>query len=164
LLRLWRNDHHQVFKGKFSSGATPKLSKDLKAPESPVNLLKANKKIKKSLFSSNMPKGRKEDDEYCKENLGDSFNMALEPEFSKDRTPSPKRKTKDHFNTMSIKKERKIFNKMMDLDMDEECCGEEMRYMTTSKVSKSGPLELNVNSRFVNDYEVIEVTKEIKTF
>ncbi len=156
---LWRNDHQQVFKGKFSTGATPKISKDFKATQSPNSGKKANKKIKKSLFCDGPDCQNHKTYDFPKENLGDSFNMTLEPNSYKERTPSPKKKsTKDHFNTMSIKKERKIFNKREDLDpMNGECYEQNVRYMTTTKPKMNDANESNTNSRFVNDYDILEV-------
>ena len=159
LISLWRNDHHQVFKGKFSSGATPKLNKEFKSPDSPI-LQRNSKKVKKSLFAENYDSKNSnstkniEKCDFLKENFGDSFNM------SRERTPSPKKKIgKDHYNTMSIKKERKIFNKRDDLEQmngEEEEIVIDQRYMTTIK-PKTNNETCGFSSRFVNDYEIIEV-------
>lgn len=106
---------------------------------------------------------RKADESY-KENIYDAVNMNMvnmniELDYSREHTPSPKAKTnsKEHYNTMSIKKERKIFNKNMDLDEDDEYCTQDMRFLTNMKPNKSDPCEPIASSRFVSDYEIIEV-------
>lgn len=165
MISLWRNDNYQVFKGKYSSGATPKL-KQIKLLESPISSAIANKKIKKSLFCNNEVKNNPIDFtkenlaiDFAKENFGDSFNMNLETETSREKTPSPKKRYhEDHYNTMSIKKERKIFDKREDLEMKDDYEHEDYRFMTTSKVKMNNLNEINQCSRFVNDYEIIEVT------
>lgn len=156
---MWRNDSHHVFKGKFSSGATPKL----KSFDSDVfHIPKINKKVKKSLFSNQFkePQSKKFLD-FSKENLGDCNNYCQEQiDFSRDRTPSPKKKNTNHFNTMSIKKERKIFDKREDIDMacEDDFYKADMRFMSTVK-QKNYPEVKNCPSRFVNDYEILEVFK-----
>ena len=76
-----------------------------------------------------------------------------------ERTPSPKgHKIKDYaYNTMSIKRERKIFNKNTDLEMEYSSDSDfdgDSRYMSSTQKSKKNS---GSYSRFINDYEVKEV-------
>lgn len=118
-----------------------------------------SKKIKTTLFSSNKPpRYSKEAKDFAKENFGDSFNMNLDTEASREKTPSPKKRSyEDHYNTMSIKKERKLFNKKDDLEMNEYYDQEEVRFMTTSKAKIGSLNDIYQSSRFMNDYEISEV-------
>lgn len=186
---LWRNSQTQIFQGKFSTGATPKPSREAENFLDPMenskpsaNLIFENFKRKTSRrffdygekiekFQKSEKKENPEKTEpfnnFEKVQIFERSNKKIEkPESNNferhsinnlERTPSPKgHKIKDYaYNTMSIKRERKIFNKNTDLEYSSDSdFDEDSRYMSSTQKSKKNSGNY---SRFVNDYEVKEV-------
>lgn len=119
--------------------------------------------MKKSLFSNKFGNKKGVDFDFPKENNGDCRNFQIEnDERIMEKTPSPKKKgPKDYFNTMSIKKERKIFDRREDLEIKyENDPAIDARFMSTRKPEyryNTQEKSKTSSSRLVNDYEILEV-------
>ena len=189
MISRWRNNDF-IFWGKYSTGATPKINKTrdplqastetlptastmknkkhLKRQKTRPDERNVDTKLFDDLVVQTTHKEGRQSSPFGDYKLDDKELMS--PELLSPRSPNPDgRSYKDYINnSLSIKKERKMFDRYVDLNddeattdyMEEEFHGKHKSVFYTGKKEDAKRRNSSpIVSRFSSDYEILEVEK-----